>query len=191
MRALILITALLAWGGSSAQAQKPNERKGFWIGFGLGDGSAGADCQTLCTDNRSSGPSGYFRLGGTLSRKVLMGFETNVWGHSSGGIDESMGFGSLVVLWYPSRTGALYLKFGFGGMTYTENDGANEITATAPSGSLGIGYEFRVGRNMSLVPYLNSLASSAVLTHLNGVPVTTGEDITLNLVQLGLGVTWH
>jgi hypothetical protein len=44
---------------------------------------------------------------------------------------------------------------------------------------------------MSLVPYLNSLASSAVLMHVNGVPVTTGEDITLNLVQFGLGVTWH
>jgi hypothetical protein len=193
MRAVILIATLLAGWSSAAHAQstrRPNTREGFWIGFGLGDGSAGTDCSS-CSNDRFGGLSGYLRLGGTLSRKVLLGGESNVWVHSSGGVDESIGFGSFVVLWYPSATGALYLKFGLGGMTYRADDGVDELTATAPSASIGVGYEIRMGPNVSLVPYANSLASSSVQLHINGVPVTTGEDISINLFQFGLGITWH
>ena len=195
MRALILIATLLACGASVAQAQSPgrtNARQGFWVGFGLGGGSAGTNCSlSSCGNDRSTGLSGYARLGGTLSRSLLLGVETNGWRHSEAGVNESIGFGSFVVLWYPSPTGALYLKFGLGGMTYRADDGVDEFTATAPSASIGLGYEVRVGRNVSLVPYVNSLASSSVRLRFDGVPISTGEDISINLFQFGLGVTWH
>jgi hypothetical protein len=192
-RAAIVIATLLACGSVHLQAQstrRPNTREGFWIGFGLGDGSAGLDC-TTCSNDRFGGFSGYFRLGGTLSRSVLLGFESNAWVHSEGGTDESIGFGSIVALWYPSRTGALYLKFGLGGMTYRADDGVDIYTATAPSASLGIGYEVRLGRNFSVLPFLNSLASSAVVLHVNGMTVPVSEDISFSLVQFGVGATWH
>ncbi len=48
-----------------------------------------------------------------------------------------------------------------------------------------------MGRNFSLTPFINSLATSAVSFKLNGVNVPSGEDIKINLVQIGLGVTWH
>jgi hypothetical protein len=76
-------------------------------------------------------------------------------------------------------------------MTYREDDGFDILTATAPSGSIGIGYEVRIGRNLSLVSFANALGSSAATVKINGQPQVTGEDISLNLVQFGLGLTWH
>jgi len=215
----------LACGSVSLHAQaasRPNSRQGFWIGLGVGNGSAGLDCRTVtlesatiayppCSKDRFGGLSGYVRLGGTLSRSVLLGFEINGWLRSENGgiVDpssalqtrESIGYGSVILVWYPSRTRALYLKAGLGEMKYRADDGEVALTATAPSALLGMGYEMRLGRNFSLVPYLNSLASSAVRKHFNDDPgfpteradprFTTTEDISVTLVQLGLGVTWH
>jgi hypothetical protein len=193
MRTALVIVTLIACAAASLPGQsgkRPNTRHGFWIGFGLGDGSAGLDCSS-CSNDRIGAFSGYFRAGGTVSPSVLVGGESTGWIHSDQGVDESIGYGSVVLLWYPSRTGALYLKFGLGGMRYRADDGVDVITATAPSASLGVGYEFRIGKNFSVVPYLNSLASSAVLVHVNGVQTPTGEDISITLVQFGLGATWH
>jgi hypothetical protein len=192
---LVLALTVLTAGALSAQKQpdpsaNPNPRQGFWIGVGLGAGSAGVDC-TSCDNTRKTGFSGNLRLGGTLSRHLLLGGETNGWVFSESSVDYSMGFGSLVLLWYPSATGAFYLKVGVGGMSYTAKGGGAELTATAASGSFGLGYEFRVRRNMSLNLYLNSLASAPASFKFNGVSAPTGEDIKLNLVQFGLGLTWH
>lgn len=197
MRRLTLALALtVLCAGSLAAQKKPdpaanaNPRQGFWIGFGLGAGSAGADC-TNCDNSRTGGFSGYLRLGGTLSQHLLLGGETNGWFHSESGVDESMGFGSVVLMWYPSATGPFYLKFGLGGMNYTAKGGGNKLTATAAAGSLGAGYELRLRPNMSLNFFVNALASAPASFKFNGVSAPSGEDIKLNLVQLGLGLTWH
>ena len=190
MRAMILVATLLACASNAAQAQsKPNERKGFWVGFGLGGGSFGIECD-ICTDDRVNGGTGYVRLGGTLSRHLLLGVEVNAWVNPSDAVDESIGNGSVVLLWYPSATGALYLKFGLGGMTYSGDDGVDVLTATAPTFSIGLGYEFRVGRNISLVPYMNTFGSSEVDVEINGVSFGN-VPLTLNVFELGLGLTWH
>lgn len=197
MRRLPLALALTFLCAGSLAAQKkpdpaanPNPRQGFWIGFGLGAGSVGADC-TNCDNSRTNGLSGYFRLGGTLSPHLLLGGETNGWARSESGVDETMGFGSAVLLWYPSATGPFYLKFGLGGMSYQAKGGGNKLTATAAAGSLGLGYELRLKRNMSLNFFANALASAAASFKYNGVTAPTGEDIKLNLLQVGLGLTWH
>jgi hypothetical protein len=182
------LVMLLAAGPLAAQ--RPNTRQGFWISLGAGFGSVGTDCQGCSTD-RTSGSAGYLRLGGTLSPILQLGGESNGWFHSSGGVDETLGFASFIANIYPSRTGAFFLKVGIGGMSYKATGGGlAEITATAPSGSLGAGYDIRVGRNFSLTPFINALATSAVSFKLGGVTVST-EDFKVNLVQIGLGVTWH
>jgi hypothetical protein len=191
MRVLTTVILIAAIAGSleAQSGRRPNSRQGFWIGLGAGPGSVGVDC-VGCGDDRTSGFSGYVRLGGTVSRKILLGGESNGWFHSEGGVKENLGFASFVLLWYPSAPGAFFLKVGAGGMNYSADDGVNEITATAPSGSLGMGYEFRAGRMVSVVPFFNVLGSSSVRTKFNGVTVPTG-DFRVNLAQLGLGVTWH
>ncbi len=193
MRNAILATVTLVFLMSSASAGaegRQNSRQGFWVGGGLGVGSTGADCNS-CGDDRTSGFSGNLRLGGTISPSFLLGGETNGWVHSETGVDETMGFASIVGIWYPSRTGAFFLKLGLGGMHYSADDGSDQLTATAPSASLGLGYEIRTGRNFSVVPYLNSLATSSVELKFDGHPLPTGEDININLVQIGVGVVWH
>jgi hypothetical protein len=157
MRASVVVLAFsVTCTGTLAAQGLPNTRQGFWIGFGVGPGSVGADCR-YCTTERTTGPSGYLRLGGTVSQNILIGGETNGWAHNEGGLNESMGFASAVLYWYPSRTGALYLKIGLGGMSYREDDGVDETTATAGAGCVGVGYEFRVRPNMSITLFLNSM----------------------------------
>jgi hypothetical protein len=130
-------------------------------------------------------------MGGTLSQRLLLGGETNGWIHSESGVDETLGFGNVILVWYPSRTGAFYLKFGLGGMSYKASDGVDDLTATAPAGTFGLGYDFRVRRNFSITPYLNSLATSAASFKVNGTATPTSEDVTISLVQIGVSATWH
>ncbi len=161
MLAAALVLAAAPLDAQSA-APRPNTRHGFWIGFGLGPGSTGEDCSS-CSNDRINGAAGYLRMGGTVSPHILLGGEADFWGTS----------------------------FGIGGMTYTTDNGTNEMEATAGTGSFGLGYEFRVGRNFSVSPYLSSVASAPVEFKLNGQPVASGEDIKMNLVQIGVGLTWH
>jgi hypothetical protein len=76
-------------------------------------------------------------------------------------------------------------------MQYTFDTGSNKLEATAAAGSFGLGYEIRASRNMSVNVFLNSLASAPASFKINGVSAPSGEDIKLNLVQVGLGLTWH
>jgi hypothetical protein len=190
IRRALTIAFLAVVAATPLAAQRPNTRDGFWLSLGAGYGSVGTDCPSCSTD-RTGGSAAYLRLGGTLSPIVQLGGESNGWFHSAGGVDETLGFASFIANIYPSRTGAFFLKIGIGGMSYRADDGVSVLTATAPSGSLGAGYDIRVGRNVSLTPFINSLATSPVTFKLNGVTVPSGEDIKINLVQLGLGVTWH
>lgn len=194
MRRMIVALVLLAAAAGSAEAQKStagrNARQGFWIGFGLGVGSAAVECST-CSSDRFTGGSGYFRLGGTLSQSFLLGFEMNGWSHTEAGVEEAMALASLVAQWYPSRGGALYLKFGLGGMAYVADDGTDELSAAGPAAIIGLGYEFRVTRNMSVTPFINSMASGNTEVRLNDQVVATNVDMSLNLVQIGVGLTWH
>jgi hypothetical protein len=181
---------MLLLASSPTDAQRPNTREGFWIGFGLGGGSVGVDCPT-CSEDRTTNTSGYFKLGGTVSPRVLMGFESNGWTNSEVAFDESLGFASFIVAWYPSATGAFFLKGGVGAMAYVAEDGVDELTATAAAGSIGLGIDIRIGRNLSLTPYMNIFSSSPAKFRFNDIPAPAGQDITANLVQIGLGLTWH
>jgi hypothetical protein len=199
MRVAIVITTLLASAtGLHAQATGwPNTRHGFWIGFGMGDGSAGFDCNYFCDSDRLNGVSSYLRLGATLSSHVLLGAEINGWVNSDNLVTEAVWVASVVILWYPSGMGASYVKLGLGGMHYGTGTGVADFTtvsANAPSATLGVGYEVRVRPKVSLVPWIDVLASSRVgLDYRLGFsePPPSPPDVRINLVQAGLGVTWQ
>jgi hypothetical protein len=172
------------------QEQPKNARHGFWFSGGLGWGSVGAEC-VGCRGDRSGGLSGAVRMGGTLGGgRFLLGGETNAWLHSQYGINQNIGFVSFVFVWYPSLSGAFFLKVGVGGMYSRPAGGFTDVTATAPAGSVGLGYDIRVAPNLSVTPYLNVLATSSVEVKLSGVTVPS-IDITTNLVQIGVALTVH
>ena len=54
---------------------------------------------------------------------------------------------------------------------------------------LSTGYDYRVGKNFSLTPFLNYLATAGGKAQINGA--VTSEKLNANLAQIGLGFTWH
>lgn len=169
--------AIMAATGS-VEAQNRQDRRGFWIGFGVGGGSFGCeDC------SREGGFSGHFKLGGTPSRKLLVGGETNGWVKEEEGATLSMSNVSAVVYFYPSATGGFHLKGGLG-LSVLSLDidlGGGTTLSTDDTGGgllLGLGYDARLGRNVSLVPFFNFLGGSF-------------DGDTANFWQLGVGLTWH
>ena len=153
---------------TSASAQQAQTRQGFWIGGGLGYGSLGCDgC------DRVGAPSGYLKLGGTLRQNILLGVETNGWTKSELGNRLTMGNVSGAIYWYPMTNG-MFVKAGAG---YSVLDSG--IASTSGFGLLGgVGYDVRVGRNLSITPVANWFRGSF-------------DGGSANVLQIGMGVTSH
>jgi hypothetical protein len=165
-----LLTVLLA---STAFAQQAQTRQGFWIGGGLGYGSLG--CEGC---DRVGAPSGYLKLGGTLRENILLGVETNGWTKSELGTRLTMGNVSGAVYWYPMVTNGLFVKAGAG---YSVLNASSDVSSGSESGFGllgGVGYDVRVGRNLSITPVANWFRGSF-------------DGGSANVLQIGLGVTSH
>jgi hypothetical protein len=158
-----------------ALTENRHSRRGFWISGGLGYGSLG--CED-CT-GREWGLSGGLQLGGSLSQKVLLGGGTSGWTKDEGGATLTVGTVVALIRFYPSSTGGFFLLGGLGlGTVYAKVDGFGDDTETGGGALLGLGYDLRVGDNVSLTPFWNGFA------------VRT-ENADANVGQIGLSVTVH
>jgi hypothetical protein len=150
-------------------------RRGFWFSGGLGYGTLGCDD---CT-SREDGLSGGLALGGSLSQKVLLGVGTNGWTKDEGGSTLTVGTLVALIRFYPSATGGFFLLGGLGvGSIHLAVDGFGSDSETGAGALLGLGYDIRVGSNVSLTPFWNGFAAQ-----------TTNFDA--NVGQLGLSITLH
>lgn len=189
----VVALGLAAATAASAQVKysgaAPARRHGFWIGVGLAGGSAGLECTGCTSTSRKSGGSGTIRLGGTLGPHWLLGGEIDGWTRSESGVDMVLANAALVASWYPSRTGGFFLKFGVGGLAYSEDDGTNKTETSGGSGIFGLGWDIPLGPTLAITPYLNSMASSGSKVKVNGqeVPLIS---INPNLVQFGIQLSW-
>src|ERR671925_36795 len=95
---------------AAVEAQTPQTRDGFWFNVGLGYGSLG--CQDC--DSREGGFSSGLALGGTLSRKVLLGAGSNSWFKEQNGATLTASTLTATVRFYPSATGGFFLLGGLG-----------------------------------------------------------------------------
>src|SRR4051812_44784687 len=115
-------------GSAAAQARaKIQEHRGFWIGFGVGGGtnlSEGLDGKRL------GGGAGYLRLGGTVSQRVLLGFDGVFWGRDQSGNTIARGNGSFAMLFYPSARGGGFLKGGLGWANISRETTSGNTTST-------------------------------------------------------------
>jgi hypothetical protein len=175
--ALAVITACLAGSALAQQPQprQPQLRHGFWFSGGLGYGSLG--CQNC--SGRTGSVSGNISLGGTLSPKLLLGVSTNGWTKSENGSSLTVAALTAAVRFYPSPTGRFFLTGGLGlGTVSAGINGFGSASQTGGAALLGLGYDIRIGRTVSLTPYWNGYA----LTYSGG---------DANVGQLGLGITVH
>lgn len=178
MLKLFRLSALtaLALGATAltAHAQNPQTRDGFWFNLGLGYGSA--TCSDACSSE--GGFSGNLALGGTLNQKVLLGGGTTGWTKSEDGATLTLGTVLALIRFYPSATGGFFLNGGLGyGSTRASYSGFSD-SESGFAMLLGLGYDFRVGKNFSLTPFLNGFGYST-------------ESTNWSVGQIGLGFTSH
>ena len=181
MRALVRVTfvvalTLAALSPRDASAQGHSQtRQGFWFSGGMGYGSLG--CQDC--GGREGALSGEIALGGTVSQKVLIGAGTNGWSKSENGARLTVGTLTAQIRYYPSATGGFYLLGGLGvGQVRAEVSGLGSDSETGVGALVGLGYNFRVGQNVSLTPYWNGFAMGS-------------SNTDANVGQIGLGITVH
>ena len=157
-------------GRVSAGARHSQTRKGFWFNVGLGAGSLGCD---NCT-GRANGLSGGLSLGGRINDKWLVGVGTTGWTKSAGGETLTMGTLDARFRFYPVRTSGFFLTGGVGAGSISFA-GESEFGAGAV---VGVGWDIRIARNISLTPFYNGFAMRSSLAD-------------ANVSQLGIGITVH
>ena len=168
------LTSLASTADTAAPQQK-HRRSGFWFNGGLGYGSLG--CRGC--EGREGAPSGGLAVGGTLGQKVLLGIGTTGWAKSEDGERLRAGTLTALIRFYPSATGGFFLLGGLGvGSIQVEVEGFGSDGETGFGGLLGLGYDIRVGRSVSLTPFWNGF-------------VVEDSDFNTNVGQIGLGLTVH
>ena len=173
--ALVALVALLAISASGADAQHRQVRSGFWFNAGLGVGSLGCDG---CAD-RVNAISGNLSLGGTISPRFLIGGGATGWVKSENGATLTVGTVDARVRFYPSATGGFFLTGGLGiGSVRASVSGFGSDSETGLGALVGLGYDIRVGQNLSITPYWNGFAVSS-------------SNADANVGQIGLGITTH
>lgn len=158
-----------------SQPVDDHPRRGLWFSGGLGYGTLGCD---NCS-GREGGLTGGLQLGGSVSQKVLLGGGTTGWTKSEGGATLTVGTVVALIRFYPSSTSGFFLLGGLGlGTISAEVVGFGSETESGAGVLLGLGWDLRVGRNVSLTPFWNGFAAR-----------TSNADA--NVGQLGLSVTLH
>ena len=190
-----IVARVVALGGvlvavsPPAEAQYPQRREGFWIGFGLGYGSANITCDGCGSGSRTEGVTAFLKLGGTPSRNLLIGGAINGWSHPSGGATETMANVTASLYYYPAPRSGLFLTGGLGFSNYNV-DTSPSYDGTGWGFTAGLGYDIRVGRNVSLTPVANFVYGGVGdLSLSSGGTFATGWK--QNVVDFGLGVTFH
>jgi hypothetical protein len=187
VKTLVVLSAALPLAAIAQQHEQT--RQGFGISFGIGAGSAATECD-ICDGGRETGASGYLRLGGYVRPDLFVAFESNGFVMSADGVDTTGGFYSAAVQWYPNVEKGFYIKgnLGLAGVV-AEYDWGDEAEVSALGIGFGVGYDWRVGRNFSLTPYANIVFTGKGDIKFNGFSI--GEKASFNLIQVGLGFTWH
>ena len=195
-RVVVMAGFVLGLQASRAAAQHPQIREGFWINFGVGYGSAHEKCNG-CSDTTVSGVTGFLRLGGTVSPHLLIGGEIQGLSHGYAAVDsfpsakEIIGSVTASLYYYPKPASGFFLKAGLGFSDYrfTVNGSSGTVTGLGGGMIVGLGYDIRVGRNVSLTPTGDLWYGSVGDLKSGSTQVGTGWKQAV--VSFGLGVTFH
>ena len=148
---------------------KSHERTGFFIGFGLGGGSAGAEpgpdavAFGVTELSRESGGSGNFRFGWSVTDRMTLGLENSTWlkNYDIAGtsIDATITLNvtTFAMTYFPGNVG-FYLRGGLGigtaGVSYEQGGAKVSGSVVGPAILAATGYEWRLTRKFALGPQL-------------------------------------
>lgn len=183
-----LLAAILAFSLSTPLVAQDG---GTWVGAGLGGGWTRISC-SICQRGRDLGPTGYFRFGTTLRPGLLVGAQLSGWTRR---VDEdlraSVGAASASAYMYPNPAGGFYLSGGLGWVHYTagDDDADRDVSSNLFGLLIGIGYEFRIASGVSATNFVNLHASS--FGSLGSEAGSVADDMSLSLLQVGIGLTWR
>jgi hypothetical protein len=186
----VLVIALISMAcmASPASAGQPHQRNGFFLGFGMGAGSAGWEGTT----DRTGGFVGNFRIGYAPAPEVTVGLESSSWlkQETVGTIDLNLLYTvtTFGVTYFPGQNG-LFLKGGIGFASANFETvvtlpglgtGKGELNDTG-LGLLGAtGYEWRLTEKFAIGPEIE-------LAYLN----VGGAFKTANYVSASLMLNWY
>jgi len=119
---------------------------------------------------------------------VLLGGEVNAWTKSDSGVTTELGNVSAAVYYYPAVKSGFFFKGGVGFSTFRAHDGGT-IDGTGVGFVTGLGYDVRVGRNVSLTPVANFYFGSVGDLKSSGTTFVTGWK--QHVFDFGLGITFH
>jgi hypothetical protein len=164
---------------------KEGDRRGFWLGLGVGAGGESFDV--------TNGP-GYssllyqptvsLRAGGTVGSNLRLGGEVLSWIDDQGDRVRSLSSVLFLAQFYPIRAAGFYLKGGLGiGRDAVDFDGGFTLSDVGFAGLLGAGYELRLARHV----YLNPVVDLVGHTY----DSRSGGSYRERLVNFGLGVLFQ
>ncbi len=151
---VVIATVLSAAVAVVAEAQERDG--GLWGTFGWAPG-----WNLTPPDGITRGRGGYFALGGTLSRRLLLGGEGSAWRRNEATLGGNV---TLTSLFYPSTREGFFVKAGLGvGQARADGLLPNNGVAidsdvrfrTGLGTTLGVGWEIRVNGNFYLSAGVN------------------------------------
>ena len=177
-RGAALVTGLLgALLAGPAAAQEP-VRSGSWLDVGAGYGRLRVRCTTCSGVGTAHGGTVTVTLGRSLSRKVLLGLEGQIWSGWEAKPREQVRSLTVVAQWYPWHERRFFLRGGTGivqGPVEPRGTGASPASVKGT----GVGLTFGVGYDLPLGPRLGLAAQAA--THVAALgDLALPGNITLN-----------
>jgi hypothetical protein len=192
----IICTSVLV-GLALPSAAAAQERRGFWFNAGGGVGSATVTCDD-CDSGRETGGVGTFRIGGSLSERVLLGAEFNLWAKKYAiepGVDGTVNLYNLsgTVAYYPTGSG-FFVKGGAGVAIADVDINIEGTTVTVDIGTgfglvTGAGYDIPLSRRWSITPGVNFWYGQLGNTTLGGEPFA--NNWKQNVVDFTIGITFR
>ena len=171
------------------------QRAGFWWGLGLGGGRADVKCDGCPNVDPETFPMLHVSLGGTLSPSLTLGVQFG-GGQKSGAFqnfsstDVAVGDANVSLYWYPMSSGNLWLQGGLTGVFFEAKNGSSKLSSIGGGLTAGVGYDLRMGRNMSITPSLRGAwGGKGKLKDQNG----NSADVNwqTNFVETGVAILWH
>jgi len=183
---LLVATALCT--AVPASAQHIDDRRGMWVGIGLGGMSTKINC-SFCTDARKLGPAGYVQIGGTPSSNTLAGVEVDYWRESDSDTTREYASAAAFIMYYVSTDKPLFLKGAFGIGRYAEVSGPDQLSVHGFSILLGLGYDIRITDRLWTAPYFNFLWAPDQEGTRNKLGIAS--KFSLSMLQGGVKLSWH